>query len=115
MPLIKLQISVPLSDEKQEELLASVSKIIAESIGKPEQYVMASIETGPIMMAGKQGPAAFADVRNIGGLNGNVNKQISQKLCSLLEESLGISANRVYMNFSDVSAVNWGWNGNTFG
>ena len=32
MPLIKLQVSVPLSDEKREELLASMSKIIAESI-----------------------------------------------------------------------------------
>jgi len=115
MPLIKLQISVPVSNEKQEELLASISKIIAESIGKPEQYVMASIEGGLIMMSGKREAAAFADVRSIGGLNGNVNKQISQKLCSLLDESLGISANRVYMNFTDVSAVNWGWNGSTFG
>ena len=114
MPLIKLQISIPLSDEKQEELLVSMSKIIAESIGKPEQYVMASIEAGSIIMSGKYGDAAFADVRSIGGLNGNVNKRISQKLCSLLDESLGISANRVYINFTDVSAVNWGWNGNTF-
>lgn len=115
MPLIKLQTSIPLSDEKKEELLASMSKIIAESIGKPEQYVMAAIEAGSIMMSGKQGDAAFADVRSIGGLNNNVNNKISQKLCSLLDESFGIPANRVYINFTDVSADNWGWNSNTFG
>ncbi|MBN1226877.1 MAG: hypothetical protein JXA79_07785 [Deltaproteobacteria bacterium] len=115
MPLIILQISVPVSDEKRDVLLSSMSKIIAESIGKPEQYVMASIEVGSIMMSGKQGAAAFADVRSIGGLNGSVNKQISQKLCSLLDESLGISAGKVYINFTDVSGVNWGWNGSTFG
>ena len=115
MPLIRLQISNTASDEKQEELLVSMSQIIAESIGKPEQYVMATIEEGPIIMSGIQGAAAFAEVRSIGGLNGGVNKQISQKLCSLLDESLGISANRVYINFTDVSSANWGWNGSTFG
>ena len=115
MPLIKLQVSNSLSDEKKEELLVYMSRIIAESIGKPEQYVMATIEEGSIITSGMQGAAAFADVRSIGGLNGSINKQISQKLCLLLDESLGISANRVYLNFTDVSAANWGWNGSTFG
>ena len=115
MPLIKLQTSVPLSDDIHKELLAAMSKIIAESIGKPEQYVMAAIETGPIMMSGQQTSAAFADVRSIGGLNGVVNNRICRELCSLLNESLGISPNKVYISFTDVSAGNWGWNGKTFG
>ena len=115
MPLLKLQTTTALSAEKQQELLASLSKIVTESIGKPEQYVMVTLETGPIIISGKQGDAAFADIRSIGGLNGNVNKQISQKLCTLLEQSLGIAPERVYLNFTDVSAQNWGWRGNTFG
>jgi phenylpyruvate tautomerase PptA (4-oxalocrotonate tautomerase family) len=115
MPLIRLKTTTPVPDEKQQALLASLSKIVSESIGKPEQYVMVTLETGPVMFAGQAGDAAFADVRSIGGLSGNVNKQISQKLCALLQDSLGIAPNRVFLNFTEIAASHWGWNGNTFG
>jgi phenylpyruvate tautomerase PptA (4-oxalocrotonate tautomerase family) len=116
MPLLKLQTSATIPDEKQQTLIAAASKLIAETIGKPEQYVMVTLETkAPIMMAGKQGDAAFADVRSIGGLNSNVNKQISQKLAAALQEHLGIAADRVYLNFISMTGENWGWRGGTFG
>lgn len=114
MPLLKLQTSVALTDTQCNELLPALSKILAESIGKPEQYVMVTLETGPVLMSGKAGAAAFADVRSIGGLNSRVNTQLSQKLCALLEP-LGILPARVYINFSNVAADCWGWNGSTFG
>jgi len=44
-----------------------------------------------------------------------VNQQLSQKIGSLLNESFGVSPDRVYLNFPDVPAANWGWNGDTFG
>jgi phenylpyruvate tautomerase PptA (4-oxalocrotonate tautomerase family) len=115
MPLLKLQTSVSVPQDKRAELLGSLSKLIGHAIGKPEQYVMVTIEEGPILMSGKDGPAAFADVRSIGGLDGNVNREISQNLCVLLNKTLGISANRVYLNFTDVAPGNWGWNSSTFG
>ncbi len=55
------------------------------------------------------------DVRSIGGLSGDVNRQLSQKIGSLLKDSLGVPPDRVYLNFTDVPAGNWGWNGDTFG
>lgn len=116
MPLLKLQTSATISDEKQQMLIAATSKLVAETIGKPEQYVMVTLETRvPIMMAGKQGDAAFADVRSIGGLSSSVNKQISQKLAAVLQEHSGIAADRVYLNFTSIAADNWGWRGGTFG
>ncbi len=115
MPLLKLQTSVALTDTQCNELLPALSRIVAESIGKPEQYVMVTLETGPVLMSGKAGAAAFADVRSIGGLNNRVNTQFSQKLCVLLEQSLGIPPARVYINFTHVAADCWGWNGSTFG
>ena len=115
MPLLKLQVSTAVPQPKRVELLSGASKLIAQAIGKPEQYVMVTLEEGLIFMSGKDGPAAFADVRSIGGLNGNVNRAISQNLCVLLNKALGIPANRVYLNFADVSSGNWGHNGSTFG
>ena len=115
MPLIRLQTSEPVPQEKCKELLAALSKIASETIGKPEQYVMVALASGPVLMSGREGPAAFADVRSIGGLSGNVNRQLAQKICALLDASLGIASNRVFINFTDIPASHWGWNGSTFG
>ena len=67
------------------------------------------------MMAGKPGPAAFADIRGIGGWTPAVNKKVSQALCALFKENLQIPPDRVYMTFTDIPATNWGFNGGTFG
>lgn len=114
MPLMKLQVSTPLSDEKERELLPALSKIVSEGIGKPETYVMVSIERGAGMMSGTGDDSAFADVRSIGGLDGATNARITRELCALLKETLGIPPDRVYINFTDVAAANWGWDGGTF-
>lgn len=115
MPLLKLETTVALSEDKKNALLGALSKMVASSIGKPEQYVMISINPSAMLMSGKSGNAAFVDVRSIGGLSGEVNRKLSQQICKLLNESLGIAPDRVYVNFTDVEAGNWGWNGSTFG
>ena len=115
MPLLKLETTVALSEDKRKALLAALSKIVAETVGKPEQYVMVTASPAAILMSGKTGEAAFVDCRSIGGLSGAVNRQLSERICRVLNESLGLPASRVYLNFTDVEAANWGWNGQTFG
>ena len=115
MPFLKLETTVALADDKKQALLASLSKIVAGTIGKPEQYVMVVVSPTAILMSGKPGPAAFVDIRSIGGLGGNVNHQLAQKIGDLLKEFLGVPLDRIYLNFTDVPAGNWGWNGDTFG
>src|SRR5215469_14281138 len=115
MPLLKLETTVAISDDKRKALLTSLSKTVAASIGKPEQYVMVTIGQSAMVISGKPGDAALVDVRSIGGLNDDVNRKLSQQVCKLLQDSLGISPDRVYLNFTDVDAGNWGWNESTFG
>jgi phenylpyruvate tautomerase len=115
MPLLKLETTVVLPEEKRKPLLAALSKAVAGTIGKPEQYVMVTIGSAAFLMSGKPGDAAFVDIRSIGGLSGEVNRKLSQQVCKLLSDSLGIPPDRVYLNFTDVNAGNWGWNGSTFG
>ena len=115
MPLLKVETAVVLSDEKRKALLAALSKAVAGTIGKPEQYVMVAIGSGAILMSGEPGDAAFVDIRSIGGLTADVNRKLSQQVCKLLNDSLGIPPDRVYLNFTDVEAGNWGFNGSTFG
>ena len=115
MPLLKLETTVVLSEDKRQALLASLSKIVVETIGKPQQYVMVAASQAAMQMSGSPGDAAFVDVRSIGGLTGDVNRKLSQKVCQLLHDSLGVPQNRIYLNFTDVQASHWGWNGSTFG
>jgi phenylpyruvate tautomerase PptA (4-oxalocrotonate tautomerase family) len=115
MPLLKLETTVVLTDDKRQALLTSLSEILAETTGKPEEYVMITVNQAAMLMAGKPGDAAFVDVRGIGGLSADVNRQLSQKVCRLLNESLGVPPNRIYLNFTEIEASNWGWQENTFG
>jgi phenylpyruvate tautomerase PptA (4-oxalocrotonate tautomerase family) len=115
MPLLKLETNVALAGDKQAALLAALSQTVAATIGKPEQYVMVTATHAAILMAGEPGDAAFVDVRSIGGLSSDVNRRLAHQICELLKDSLGIPPARVYLNFTDVKAGNWGSNGSTFG
>jgi len=115
MPLLKLETTVTLPDDQREMLLSLLSKTVAKIIGKPEQYVMVSISPTAILMSGKPGEAAFLDIRSIGGLSGPVNEKLSHEICSILKEAIGVAPERVYINFTNVEASNWGWNSETFG
>lgn len=115
MPLLKLETTANLSDQSRTNLLAKLSRIVADTIGKPEQYVMVTVSHSDILMSGKAGPAAFIDLRGIGGLCSDTNRKLTEKICDVLEESLAIPPDRVYVTFTDVPASNWGWDGATFG
>jgi len=115
MPLLKLETTVLLSEDTQKQLLTSLSRAVAATIGKPEQYVMVTISQAAVIMSGKQGDAAFVDIRSIGGLSHEVNRKLSQQVCKLLTDSIGVPLDRVYLNFTNMEAGNWGWNGSTFG
>jgi phenylpyruvate tautomerase len=115
MPLLELKTTVSLTEAKRDELLAALSKIVARDLGKPEQYVMVILESEPMLMSGLPGPAAFADIRSIGGLSPAVNQKLACDLSEILRNQAGIPLDRIYLNFTDVPAAAWGWNGCTFG
>jgi phenylpyruvate tautomerase len=117
MPLIQLDTSCDLSDQtKKQSVVKALSRIAAEGIGKPEQYVMACIRDNvPMMMSGQAGPCALVTVKSIGGLSKTVNQTVVAQVSQMLQKELGIQSNRVYVTFEDVPGANWGWTGKTFG
>jgi phenylpyruvate tautomerase PptA (4-oxalocrotonate tautomerase family) len=115
MPLLKLETTVALPEDKRKALLASLSEAVARTIGKPEQYVMVTLSQTAMLMSGKAGDVAFVDIRSIGGLTDDVNRRLAQQVCKLLNDSLGLPPDRVYLNFTNVAASHWGWNGSTCG
>ncbi len=111
MPLIKIESA----KEIPSDVLDGLSKIAAETIGKPETYVMVSATKAELMMSGAAGNAAFVEIKSIGGLTHAVCEKLSAKICDLLNEKLGIPTDRIYLNFTDVPASQWGFDGSLFG
>lgn len=111
MPMINVKCSCDIP----QSVLKELSAITAETIGKPLQYVMAAGNHADVILAGSAEPAAFVEVKSIGGLTSEVNKILSQKICTLLENKLYIPAARTYITFQSFAADSWGWNGSTFG
>jgi phenylpyruvate tautomerase PptA (4-oxalocrotonate tautomerase family) len=111
MPMLSLKCT----QEVPAELLNELSSAMAETIGKPEQYVMVAAEKADLLMSGQSGDAAYAEVKRIGGLSREVNHELTMKICILLQDHLGIPADRTYVTFQSVERDHWGWNKATFG
>ena len=114
MPLLKIQTNSPYPAEQANALLAKASRRVAEALGKPERYVMVSLETNPHMLfAGDGAPLAYLELKSIGLPEGRT-AELSAMLCGLVAENLGVAADRVYIEFADAPHKMWGWNGGTF-
>lgn len=111
MPMIDLRCSKEVPPELQMEL----STVVAETIGKPEQYVMVATYCVDMMMGGKAGDAVYAEVKSLGGLNRVVNHELTMKICILFNDHLGISSDRIYVTFQSFERNHWGWNETLFG
>ena len=74
---------------------------------------MTLLDSGvPMTFAGSEEPCAYVEIKSIGALTPSA---MSDQFCELIKTSLGISKDRIYIEFDDVNASSWGWNGRTFG
>jgi phenylpyruvate tautomerase len=114
MPYLKLQTNRPVSPEEQQALLPQLSRAAAEVLGKPESYVMIALESEkPMYFAGNDQPCAYVELKSLGLPEGKT-AEFSAGLCSLIEETLGIGSQRIYIEFANPERHMWGWKGGTF-
>jgi phenylpyruvate tautomerase len=112
VPLIHLRTSLPTVDSSAA-LLQELSAALAQQTGKPERYVMTLLEAGvPMTFAGTTDPCAFVEIKSIGALR---PPAMSAAFCELISARTGLPADRIYLQFEDVEAGSWGWDGHTFG
>lgn len=115
MPFLNLQTNVPIANGQSPQLLKQLSNLMAQATGKPERYVMVTMQENPAMLfAGNDQPLAYLECKSI-GLTPAQAKAISAAVAELLKASLQIPAERIYIEFNNAPAEFWGWNGGTFG
>jgi len=114
MPFLRIQTNRTLPEAEARSLAARASALVAEQLGKPERYVMTSVESNPAMQfAGTDEPLAFLELKSI-GLPESITAGVSAALCQLVASETGTNAERIYIEFTDAPRKMWGWNNGTF-
>lgn len=114
MPYLSIQTNQAINEDKIDALLKKTSHAVAEILGKPESYVMTALQDNtPMSFAGNSDPAAYVQLKSL-GLPESSTTDFSQAICSLVSSELGISADRIYIEFSGPDRHMWGWNNKTF-
>ena len=82
MPLIQVFTSAPApAADAQRALLADLSKLLAARFGKPERWVMTSLQPGVAMtFGGAPAPAAFVAVKNVGKMTADDTETLSSEI-----------------------------------
>ena len=100
---------------QSEQLLTELSQLLAKATGKPERYVMGELAGGKTMLfGGSNQPLAYLECKSI-GLSVTQAKSLSASISKLITGTLPLTAERIYIEFSNCPAELWGWNGSTFG
>ena len=112
MPMIRIQTNQDVQDTAG--VLKNLSSMAAGAIGKPETYIMTSLDSRvPMTFSGTGDPAAFVECKSI-GLSESQTGDLSAAICGFCENELGIPNDRIYIEFASARGSMWGWKGGTF-
>lgn len=114
MPYLKIETNKRLDEAAAQALLKKSSAVTATLLGKPEKWIMVSICPGAAMMFdGSTELSAYVELKSI-SLTQEACGELSKSLCDFLNTALGISPERVYIEFWNINGKMFGWNGGTF-
>ncbi|MDM8523837.1 phenylpyruvate tautomerase MIF-related protein [Desulfococcaceae bacterium HSG8] len=114
MPYFKIETSQEPDFTVIRELPKKASVFISDLLGKPENWVMISINYGTEMMfGGNSKPAAHVELKSI-GLSKENCADLSEAICNFIEEELRVPATRIYIDFRNIEKKQFGWNRTTF-
>ena len=112
MPVLQITTNATIDDT--DALAKQASSLAAEILGKPESYVMVQINCDAILnFAGSNDPCAHLMLKSL-GLHESKTRTYSEQLCSFIEQQLGISPARTYIEFVSPERHMFGWNSGTF-
>lgn len=113
MPYLSITANVALDAECEKALANDAAKVLSETLGKPQAYIMVAVQPVRVLQfAGSGEPAAFLDLKSIGYPHDL--SDASAGLSKAVERHTGIPSSRVYIAFDDFSASRWAHAGDTF-
>ena len=115
MPFFHVATNKTIESSELDRIVRAASRRIAETLGKPESYVMVRIETEQeLIFGGSDDPTCFVSLKSL-GLPRERTEKLSQDVCDFIHEEIGIAPDRVYIEFSSPERHMWGFDRKTFG
>ncbi|MDJ0832646.1 MAG: phenylpyruvate tautomerase MIF-related protein [Gammaproteobacteria bacterium] len=112
MPYLSITSNQPLDTKSGQ--LETLSRMLAEALGKPESYVMVELQHNPDMLfAGSNDPLAYCQLKSL-GLQETRTAALSETICNSLHELYAIEPSRIYIEFAAPARPMWGWDKKTF-
>lgn len=79
--MLRVAAAVPGNGVDNSDILKALSRAVAQTVGKPEQWVMVSLTTDkPMCYSGTEAPCAYGELVSIGAIGGEKNKTVSDFL-----------------------------------
>lgn len=116
MPFIRMSTNSGVNAEQEAKLRSGLGKIIELIPGKTERWLMIEIADNARLGLGGDAdtPAAIFTLKAFGKEQSNeCYDALTQTICALCRECLGISPDRIYIEYEVTGQ--WGWNGRNFG
>ena len=114
MPLIQVHLNTTAPAELTE-FHNQLSEVVAQGMGKPEDYVMTRVSANEsLCFARSKEPAAYVEVKNIGNMEAAQTASLSHEICQAIQQATEVTPERIYIEFSNAERHLWGWNGKTF-
>ena len=111
MPFLSIHTSNEINEKK--EFIRKSAELLGKLTNKSLNYVMVRLEDSLNMyFSESHDPCCYLEIKSIGSLNPT---NMALTISEFITKEIGIPANRIYINFEDVSASNWAWDGKTFG
>ena len=75
--MLQVMPAVPGNGVDNSDIIKALSRAVAETVGKPEQWVMVSLTTDkPMCYSGTEAPCAYGELISIGAIGGEKNKTV---------------------------------------
>jgi phenylpyruvate tautomerase PptA (4-oxalocrotonate tautomerase family) len=116
MPLITIQSNAAVDEAEVGPMLSAFSARLAELLGQPEAYVMTLFERSAGMtMAATAEPCALVEVRSVVEFTREQTRAMARDLSEMLGQHLGVTRDRVFLNFANFEKTMWGFDGAMLG
>ncbi len=110
MPFINTKLNIPLPAEKEAAIKARLGEAITLFPGKSEYWLMLNFtDNAHMWFRGYNNfPVAYVEIQLFGTATEDACAKMTQTVCTIFKEELGISPEHIYVKYEFVPV--WGWN-----
>ena len=116
MPMFILNTNISsLDHDLCESIRPEAVNILSTEIGKSPDFIVTLINQSVNLKFGQRtNPCAYIEIKNVGQLPRDKTSVLSSNLAELLFEKVGVTKDKIYIEFQESPRHLWGWNGKTF-